>query len=207
MAVELIIFDCDGVLIDSEVLACRIEAEELTRAGYQITVDEVATRFTGIPSAAMYEILGREQGRPVSAELAHRTRMRIHEAVATEVEAVPGVHEVLQDISHDVCVASTSSLEYLAIALGRVDLHDRFAPNIFSGQQVERGKPAPDLFLFAAAEMGTAPEHCLVIEDSIAGVTGGGHSVDGHGRRLADAGAEQVFDDMTHLPSLLRDFG
>ncbi len=219
MTVELIIFDCDGVLIDSEVIACRIEAEELGRAGYPVTVDEIASRFTGIPSAAMYETIGREHDRPVPVELGGRIRALIHEAVANELEAVPGVHDTLAAISHEVCVASTSSLDYLAIALGRVALHDRFAPNIFSGQQVKRPKSAPDLFLFAASEMGVGPERCLVIEDSVAGVTGGrdagmrvlgftggGHCVDGHAARLTDAGAERVFDDMSRLPTMLSDY-
>ncbi len=216
MPLKLIIFDCDGVLIDSEIIACRITAEELTRHGFLFTQEEIAERFLGIPSAPMYATIEKEVGRTVPDDLRSRVRSRIRQLVADELEAVPGVHETLDKISHDVCVASSSGLDYLKIALSRVVLYDRLSPHIFSAQQVARGKPAPDLFLYAAREMGVANEDCLVIEDSIAGVTagltagmrvigfaGGSHCLRGHGDRLCAHGAERTIDVMTDLPGII----
>lgn len=216
MPLKLIIFDCDGVLIDSEIIACRITAEELTRHGFLFTQEEIADRFLGIPSAPMYATIEKEYGRTVPDDLRSRVRSRIRQLVADELEAVPGVHETLDRISHNVCVASSSGLDYLKIALSRVLLYDRLSPHIFSAQQVARGKPAPDLFLYAAREMGVANEDCLVIEDSIAGVTaglaagmrvfgfaGGSHCPRGHGDRLCAHGAERTIDVMTDLPGII----
>jgi len=218
MALKLIIFDCDGVLVDSEVIACRIEAEELARNGFPYGEEEIARRFCGIPVPAMYAMMEAETGLPVPDDLRGLIRERVREAIGTELAAIPGVHEALAGVRQPVCVASSSSLDYLARVLGQVGLHQRFHPHVFSAQQVAQGKPAPDLFLFAASRMEVSPSECLVIEDSVAGVqaaraagmrafgfTGGGHCRSGHAARLSAEGAEQIQAEMAGLSALLTD--
>jgi HAD superfamily hydrolase (TIGR01509 family) len=217
MPVDLVIFDCDGVLIDSEVIAIRLEAEELRGLGYAYDAVEIARRFSGIPGRAMYALMEAETGIPIPPEVRQRISRRMREAIVTELQAIPGVHAALDGIAHPVCVASSSGLDYLEQALGLVRLWPRFNPHVFSAQQVARGKPAPDLFLFAAGRMGVAPEACLVVEDSAAGVQaalaagmrvvgfhGGGHCPPGHDARLAGEGAHMTLADMRLLPDLLR---
>lgn len=217
MAIGLIIFDCDGVLIDSEIIACRIEAEELARHGFPYDEEELAGRFCGIPVPAMYAMMEAETGLAVPEELRLTIRQRIHQAIARDLAAVPGVHEALASIREPACVASSSGLDYLEKALTLVDLYDRFHPHVFSAQQVAHGKPAPDLFLYAASRLGIDPSDCLVVEDSVAGVqagraagmrvlgfTGGGHCREGHAERLTSAGAQAVLAEMSGLSALLR---
>ena len=217
MPIELVIFDCDGVLIDSEVICCRIEAEELRGLGYDYDPAEIARRFSGIPGAAMYPMMEAESGIPIPAKVRGRVSRRIREAIVTELAAVPGAHEALAEIAGPVCVASSSGLDYLEQALGLVGLWRRFQPHVFSAQQVGRGKPAPDVFLFAAERMVARPEACIVIEDSPAGVqaglaagmrvigfSGAGHCQPGHAERLAGEGAHATLDDLRLLPDLLR---
>jgi HAD superfamily hydrolase (TIGR01509 family) len=204
------------VLIDSEIIVCRIEAEELARIGYPYDAAEIARRYLGIPGAATYAMMEAHIGIPVPEDVRQRVRTRIREAIVTELRAVAGVHEAVSAVPHPVCVASSSGLDYLEQALGLVRLWPHFHPHVFSAQQVKRGKPAPDLFLFAAERMGAAPEACLVIEDSAAGVeagvaagmrvlgfTGGGHCPPGHDVRLRAAGAHDVFADMRLLSALI----
>ena len=214
--IELVIFDCDGVLIDSELIGCRVEAEELTRAGLRITLDEILERFTGVTSKETFRTLEREQGRRLPADFAQRVGAAIRAAFERELAAIAGIHAALERIELPVCVASSSSPARLEHSLKVVRLFERFTPHIFSAHAVGRGKPAPDLFLHAAQRMMTPPARCLVVEDSIAGVqagvaagmpvlgfTGGSHCSPGHAERLRDAGAEQAFADMTLLPGML----
>jgi HAD superfamily hydrolase (TIGR01509 family) len=214
--IELLIFDCDGVLIDSELIGCRIEALELTRAGLRITLEEILERFTGVTSMETFGTLEREQGQRLPADFAQRVGAAIRVAFERELAAIAGIHAALERIELPVCVASSSSPARLEHSLKLVRLLERFAPHIFSAHTVGRGKPAPDLFLHAAERMATPPARCLVIEDSITGVqagvaagmrvlgfTGGSHCSPGHAERLRDAGAEQTFADMTLLPALL----
>ena len=214
----LVVFDCDGVLVDSEIIACRVDAQELNRVGFPITVEEVAERFCGVVAKEMYAILQEEHGRPLPDGFQDRVQRLIHEAFETELKAIDGVHETLQRIDGPICVASSSGPEWLERSLTITALRDRFMPHIFSAHFVERGKPAPDIFLYAAAQMGGVdPADCVVIEDSISGVragvaagmrvlgfTGGGHCASGHGDRLRAEGAALVFDDMAALPEILR---
>jgi HAD superfamily hydrolase (TIGR01509 family) len=212
----LVIFDCDGVLIDSEVIGCRIEAEALTRAGLEITLAEILDRFTGVTSKETFRTLERERGRRLPADFAPRVGAAIRAAFERELVAIAGVHAALERIKLPVCVASSSSPARLEHSLRVTRLLERFAPRIFSAAAVARGKPAPDLFLHAAERMATPPARCLVIEDSIPGVqagvaagmrvlgfTGGSHCAPGHALRLRAAGAEQTFADMSLLPGML----
>jgi HAD superfamily hydrolase (TIGR01509 family) len=214
--VDLLIFDCDGVLIDSEVIGCRIEAEALTGAGLRITLEEILDRFTGVTSKETFRTLQREQGRRLPADFAQRVGAAIRAAFERELMAIAGIHAALERIHLPVCVASSSSPARLEHSLRVTRLFERFTPQIFSAMAVDRGKPAPDLFLYAAERMATLPARCLVIEDSIAGVqagvaagmrvlgfTGGSHCAPDHAERIRSAGAERTFADMTLLPALL----
>ena len=217
----LIIFDCDGVVIDSEIIACRVEAEELTRIGYPIDAAAVAERFMGRPTPVMLATVEAELGRPLPPDYEATVRRHKFAAYSRELRAMPGIREALDRLGDlPACVASSSKPETLEHALGLTGLYGRFAPRIYSTVLVERGKPAPDLFLYAARECGVAPGRCVVIEDSLPGVqagcaagmtvvgfTGGSHIGPGHGERLRGAGAGAVFRDMAELPELIRRFG
>lgn len=213
---DLVIFDCDGVLIDSESIACRVDAECLTEIGFPTVADDVRSRYVGIGAAAMFADLEARHGRPLPADFSAMIHDRLERAFESELQAMAGIADVVDAIPCPVCVASSSSPARLRHSLTLVGLHDRFAPNIFSGTQVPNGKPAPDLFLFAAARMGVAPAHCLVVEDSLAGVqaavaagmrvvgfTAGDHCGAGHGARLLETGAFAVAVDSRELASLL----
>lgn len=212
----LVIFDCDGVLVDSELMVARAHARALAAAGMPIGEAEVMRRFTGTADPEMYAILEAERGEPFPDAYHPDLKARIAESYRTELRAIDGVVEVLDAIRGPVCVASSAGPEKLRLGLEVTGLHDRFAPHIFSAAQVARGKPAPDLFLLAARTMGFAPADCLVIEDSIPGVqagraagmrvigfTGGGHCGPGHGERLLAEGAERVVGRMGELKALL----
>jgi HAD superfamily hydrolase (TIGR01509 family) len=213
---DLIIFDCDGVLVDSEVISCRVHADVLTRHGYPITAEQVHQRFLGRSARDAAIEVERELGRPLAETYDLERRTTLLEALADTVEALPHLHETLDAIDARICVASSAAHEKIFTTLSRVGLYQRFAPNIFSGTQVRFGKPAPDLFLFAAGQMAATPQRCVVVEDSIAGITGalaagmtvlgfhgGSHCRPGDAKALRAAGALLTFDDMRQLPDLI----
>lgn len=212
----LVIFDCDGVLVDSEVIACRTDAACLAAFGIAISAEEIMGRYVGISLAGMLADLSQRFGRPLPPDLADTLRRRTLAAFDAELTAIPGVMEALTSVQVPVCVASSSEPARIRHSLALVGLLERFEPHIFSAVQVERGKPAPDLFRFAAERMGVPAGECVVIEDSIAGVqaaraagmrvfgfTGGSHCRPGDDGRLRAAGADAVFADMRDLPGLL----
>jgi HAD superfamily hydrolase (TIGR01509 family) len=213
---RLVIFDCDGVLIDSEMIACRADAALLSELGFATTVEDVLDRYVGLSARVMIADIEARHSRPLPADFAQRLRARIEAAFERELAPMAGVEALLAALTVPRCVASSSSLPRLAHALALVGLDGHFAPHIFSTTQVERGKPAPDLFLFAARAMGSAPSDCLVVEDSVAGVqagvaagmrvigfAGGSHCRDGHAARLAAAGAATIAGSMRELAPLL----
>ena len=170
--IELVVFDCDGVLVDSERLAVRIESQLLGELGWPLTEDEVLDRFVGRSDAHMIAQIEAQLGRPVP-EFTEQYLARLHAAIDAELDAVPGVDDALDrldELGLATCVASSGTHEKMARTLGRTGLWDRFEDRIFSATQVEHGKPAPDLFLFAASQMGVDPAACMVVEDSRAGV-------------------------------------
>ncbi len=216
MRPKLVIFDCDGVLIDSEVIACRMMAEALTQEGYPITFAEMANRFVGLSAKTRQAHIEQELGRSLPADFEANAQRSLQAAFAGELLAIAGIEDALNALKMPVCVASSSSSARLDYALGLVGLRDRFAPWIFSAELVTNGKPAPDLFLFAAQQMQAEPGDCLVVEDSLAGVQagaaagmpvlgfcGGGHCTPTHATRLLNAGATAVFSDMASLPRLV----
>jgi len=217
---DLIIFDCDGVLVDSEVISCRAHAETLTRHGYPITADQVFDRFLGHSMRKATLEIEAELGRPLPEDFQAQVYAEIFRLFAASLEATPHIEAALATIVMPVCVASSGPPEKISTSLNHVGLYARFAPNIFSAVQVSNGKPAPDLFLFAAEQMKTMPDRCLVIEDSVAGVTaaqaagmvvfgyhGGSHCRPDTADTLRAAGATVTFDDMRQLPHLIGRIG
>ncbi len=214
---EAVVFDCDGVLIDSEMIAARASADELTRLGFPITVEQCIQRFTGRPDREMKAELEEEFGRPIPKAYDENVHARISEAYVTELKILPGLKDALATITEPICVASSSMPDKIRLGLESVGIYDRFAPNIVSASMVARGKPEPDVFIFAAGWLRVSPKRCLVIEDSVAGVRaavragmmvlgfgGGSHFGPGDKARLLEAGAFQVIDSMDALPGVLR---
>jgi HAD superfamily hydrolase (TIGR01509 family) len=212
---DLVIFDCDGVLIDSELLSIRVDRECLAESGIELSVDEICERYTGISFAAMVADLEARHG-PLPADFSDRHRRRLWPLFDRELQAIPGVTDILDSLTCKICIASSGRPERLKHALSLVGLYDRFRPHIFSATEVRRGKPAPDLFLHAATKMGVGPERCVVVEDSMPGViaagaagmtvigfVGASHCRPGDAARLAAHGAIEVIDDMAQLLSAL----
>ena len=215
-APELLIFDCDGVLVDSEILVCTAVSEELTRLGYPITPQDVVRRFAGRPERDILAEVAGDWGRPVPPAYFTAMKSRVNHAFENDLQAIAGTHEVLTSLTLPKVVASSSAPAKLEQGLRFVKLHHFFAPDILSVHRVAHGKPAPDVFIYAAGWMHTPVPACLVLEDSEPGVraaraagmrvwgfTGGSHCVPGHGDRLLAAGAERVLGHMRELPSAL----
>ncbi len=206
----LVIFDCDGVLVDSEPIANRIFAEMLAEVGLPIGYEETVRTFVGRSMPACVEIASERLGRPLPDGFVDELRRRTTEAFRRELRPVPGVEAALDAICAPVCVASSGEHTKIRTTLGITGLLGRFDGRIFSAADVARPKPCPDLFLHAAATLGVAPARCVVVEDTaigtIAGVSAGmrvlGYAGVSDPTALAAAGAE-VFRDMAELPALL----
>jgi HAD superfamily hydrolase (TIGR01509 family) len=210
---ELVIFDCDGVLVDSEPIINRAHAELLTTCGYQITEQDLVERFCGMSDAEMLVIIERDWGRALPLSYAKRVGVMIEKGFSQSLAAIEGVAEALDALRLPICVASSSAPEQIRRKLELTGLLDRFGQNnLFSAAMVARGKPAPDLFLYAAQRLGAQPSRCLVVEDSPAGIEavcaagmtaigfcGGSHCGPEHGSRLQACGAALVIDDMHEL--------
>lgn len=214
--IGLIIFDCDGVLVDSEELSSRLLAKALTDQGYRVTPEDCRVRYTGISMRSVIEMVEADWGRKLPADFEERVREHDIEVFGRELKAIPRMADALTRISLPVCVASSGAPEKIHHSLTVTELLDFFAPHLFSAHMVERGKPAPDVFLLAAEKMGVASANCCVVEDSEAGVTGaraagmrvlgftgGSHTRPGDEDGLKRAGADIVFDDMAQLPGLV----
>jgi HAD superfamily hydrolase (TIGR01509 family) len=215
---SVLIFDCDGVLIDSEVIGCRAEAACLADIGIAISANELIDRYIGVSLPAMLTELQARLGEALPAlppDFADTMR-RAAAAFEAELRPMPGIVDLLEALPHRRCVASGSAPERLQHTLSLTGLLPYFEPHIFSATQVAHGKPAPDLFLFSAQQMRVTAADCIVIEDSVPGVqaavaagmrvigfSGGSHCRSGHAERLRAAGARGVCDDLRHLPALL----
>jgi HAD superfamily hydrolase (TIGR01509 family) len=170
---ELVIFDNDGVLVDSEPIANQVLADLLTGYGRPTTFEDSVNTYLGGTLQHVREIVEPGLGRPLPADFEDSYHERLFARIRTELTAVPGVREALDELELPVCVASSGAHPRIEMTLKTVGLYDRFAGHIFSADDVARGKPFPDLFLYAAEQRGTAPDRCLVIEDSPYGVTAG----------------------------------
>ncbi len=206
------IFDCDGVLVDSEPLANAVLHAELVRLGATLSVEESTALFTGLSLPSCLAIIEERLGRPPPEDFLSRLRAGVVAAFRRELAPVNGVENVLRGLTTRFCVASSGSHEKIRFSLGLTGLDAFFDPQrIFSAEDVSRGKPAPDLFLHAAAAMGVPAGQCVVVEDSrpgvvaarSAGMTVLGFAARGEGHQLLQAGADAVFSTMDALPSLL----
>jgi len=206
---DLIIFDCDGVLVDSEVLSCRCLCEVLATYDIKLELNEALELFLGRSTAAVLQHYNK-QGRLLPDEFRSDLKARVLQAFQSSLQAIPGVGSLLSSLHFPYCVASSSDLDRVSYSLTLTDLARHFSDRIYTSQMVARGKPAPDLFLYAAANMHAKPARVLVIEDSVSGVTaakaagmkvwgfaGGSHYESRDGRAiLYEAGADRVFDRM-----------
>lgn len=214
MSFDLIIWDCDGCLVDSEGIANRVAAEILTELGYPITPAQAVERFAGKSQAFVFRSIEEETGRPFADRFPYAEEKRRREKAFEEgLKVAPHLFETLASMTLPMCVASGSLSERLYATLKLAGLYDRFEGRIFSAAQVVNGKPAPDLFLFAAKQMKAAPERCLVIEDSVSGVQAAkaaGMTVFGYmgcshvtpvwRTDVQGAGADLLFEDLRTLP-------
>ncbi|MFJ8842356.1 HAD family hydrolase [Streptomyces cyaneofuscatus] len=210
--IELVIFDCDGVLVDSERIAVRIDALVLAQLGWRLTEAEIVDRFMGRSSQAMTKDIEAHLGRSLPADWEEEFAHLYRDALAAELTPVPGVVDALDALAHlPTCVASSGSHDKMRFTLGITGLHQRFEGRIFSATEVEHGKPAPDLFLHAAQRMGVRPEACAVVEDSQYGLqaarAAGMHAFAYAGGMTPPHHLEGpgtiIFDDMRALPGLL----
>ncbi|MBL1108855.1 HAD family hydrolase [Streptomyces sp. 5-8] len=211
--IELVIFDCDGVLVDSERIAVRVQVALGAELGWPLTEDEVVARFIGRSHAAIREQVTERLGQATAAVWAERFERLHRDAVDTGLTPVAGLPEALDEITLPTCVASSGTHEKMRHTLGRTGLYERFEGRIHSSTEVARGKPAPDLFLYAAERMGVAPAACVVVEDSRPGVQAAraaGMRALGYAGGLTPAERLEgpdtvVFHDMRKLPTLLRE--
>jgi HAD superfamily hydrolase (TIGR01509 family) len=213
VAVELVIFDCDGVLIDSERLAVKVDVLALRELGWPLSEAQVIERFVGRSDRDTRAAIEAHLGRTLPDGWQQTINARYHEAFAAELAPVAGVREALDRITLPTCVASSGTHQHLRYTLRLTGLYERFAGRIFSAEDVANGKPAPDLFLHAAASMSARPGACVVVEDSRSGV----EAARAAGMRvlafaggltpsdLLDGANTTVFADMRQLPRLLAD--
>ncbi len=214
--IDLIIFDNDGVLVDSEIIAAEVESALLTEAGYPISAEEMGERFAGMIWRNILLAVEQEAAIPLSASLIDKSEKLLDERLARDVEIIPGVRQALARITQPRCICSNSTTSRLNAMLTHVGLKPYFEGHIYSARDLgeDRVKPRPDIFLHAAKEMNVAPSRCLVIEDSVHGVrgavaagmrvigfTGASHTYPSHADRLTDAGAETVISRMHQLPA------
>jgi HAD superfamily hydrolase (TIGR01509 family) len=210
--IRAVIFDCDGVLVDSEVLIHAIELAALAELGMHYESAPFKARFLGMSNPDYYAALDADAmerlGRPIRHLMQSAMKERVRKVFDEELQAVPGAREAVAALRLPRAVASSSGMEALDYKLKKLKLWDAFAPHIYSAEHVARAKPAPDLFLHAAAQLNIAPADCLVIEDSVNGVkaglaagmtvwgfSGGGHMDDALSARLAGAGAHRLVAD------------
>lgn len=213
----LVIFDCDGVLVDSEPLAIEVLCETLREHGIEVPLAAAYRDFLGRSLASVCAALRADYGLDITPDELAGMRHALYARYRADLAPMPGIGAALDRIETRICVASSSQPERIRLSLALTGLLERFAPHIFSAAMVENGKPAPDLFLFAAREMGVAPGRCVVIEDSPAGIaaakaagmtvfafTGGSHAGPANlAAFVSQLSADAIFNDMQMLPDLL----
>lgn len=210
---ELVIFDCDGVLVDSELLSCQCLAEMLSRHGVVTDREDAMRRFLGRSASAVADHFLATTGRPLPPSFADELQAALTDVFRADLQVFPWVREFLATYDGVYCLASSSHPERLAMTLSVTGLDRYFTGRAFTAAMVRHGKPAPDLFQFAARKMSAKPKNILVIEDSVNGVlagkaagmtvwgfVGGSHHKDGAGAaRLTEAGADRIFHSFEEL--------
>lgn len=217
--IDLIIFDCDGVLADSEIISARVLVRQVAAHGVVFDETYVYTHFVGKSFPVVAGIIRAEFDVDLPKTFEASYRAALLTAFATELRPTEGLYQMLDRLETRCCVATSSSPPRVARTLEVLALTDRFGPHVFTASQVEHGKPAPDLFLFAARQMGADPARCLVIEDSPSGVqaglaagmqvwryVGGGHFHDREAARQATPAGVPVFDNWAQLPQMGQGF-
>ena len=212
----LLIFDCDGVLVDSEVIALDVLAQMLSELGQPMTIVECRERFMGKSASDVFAEAEDMLGRPIAQDISLRMKALLFKRLKRELKPVPDVGKVIARLPYEVCVASSSLPDRISLSLAVTGLSPLFAGRVFSSADVRRGKPAPDLFLYAAANVGVTPEDTIVIEDSLAGVTaamragmgvigfaGASHGDSALTAGLKAAGASEVLNKMVDLPEAI----
>lgn len=217
--IELVIFDCDGVLVDSEYLSSLIVSELLTKAGHAISASEVSERYSGLIMLDILKRLEKQTNSYFSLNIAQEMHKEFAARMVSELQAIKGAHKAVAELTIPYCIGSNSSSENLTAMLKLLDLYSLFEGRAFSAQDVgtKRVKPDPNVFLFAAETFNVKPEHCLVIEDSVHGIaaakaanmrivgfTGGSHSYSAHNNILVESGAETVYSDHQELPLIIQ---
>lgn len=208
---ELLILDCDGVVVDSEPITMRVLVEMLNELGAFIEPEEANRRFIGTTFDRTCELIEDLLGAPMPRDFVRSYRDRSFAALEAELKPVQGIEAALDRIAIPYCIASNGPHVKMRKTLGVTALLPRFEGRMFSSADVERGKPFPDLFLFAARHFGVPADACLVIEDSASGIAAAhaaGMSVYGFAARTPDeallaAGAHKVFSQMAELPGLV----
>jgi len=215
---DLVIFDCDGVLVDSEIIAARIDSELITKAGFPIEPEEVAERFAGLTFPDILMEIERVSSVPLQASLIEEERKLLDRRLEREVRAIDGARDAVARIAAPRCICSNSTPERLEMMLTRTGLKPLFGDRVYSSRAIPGGKPkpAPDVFLFAARAMEADPEKTFVIEDSVHGThgakaagmrvigfTGASHTWPGHADSLTEAGAETVIRRLADLEPVL----
>ena len=216
MKFEAVLFDCDGVLVDSEPITNRVLREMLGELGWQLTQDECMRQFVGKSLKEELAIIAVETGRPVDDAWLSGFQLRRNAALMAELTPIPNIHEAVHHIHahHDARIACASGADRVKVEmqLRRVGLMDYFDGRIFSGYETPRSKPFPDVYLAAARALKVDSRRCAVVEDTVTGVAAGvaaGATVfaylpQGDGSALRAAGAVEVFSDMVDLPLLMR---
>ena len=207
----LVIFDCDGVLVDSEPISVQIDVEMFAEVGMTVSEQQIIERFVGRSPEVLARAVEEQLGHRPPDGWEERGERRLRRAFEAELQPVAGIREALERISLPMCVASSSPPPRLRFKLELTGLYERFAGRIFSAAEVANGKPAPDLFLHAARQMGVDPAACVVVEDSRYGVLAAraaGMDVLAYAGGLTPADVlagprTVVFDDMRSLPELL----
>ncbi|MGC4027031.1 MAG: HAD-IA family hydrolase [Mesorhizobium sp.] len=214
---DLVIFDCDGVLINSEIIAARVEAEVLTEAGYEISPEEIAALYSGLNFSEILLRVEKVAQIPLQASLIDRADAIIDKQLK-DVRAIDGVAQAVAAVKVPRCICSNSTAERLKMTLGLTGLDRFFVNHVYSALAIPDGKPkpAPDVFLYAAGQMKANPANTFVVEDSVHGIhgaksagmrvigfTGGAHSYPGHSDILTEAGAETVINRWRDLAPVL----
>ncbi|WP_137156504.1 HAD family hydrolase [Rhizobium sp. FKL33] len=215
---DLILFDCDGVLVDSEIIAAEVESKLLRDHGFEITAEEMCIRFAGLDWKNILLTVEKEADLPLSASLIDKSEALLDRALSIRVKMIDGVRTALSRLTEQRCICSNSSSKRLDMMLTKVGLKPYFEGHVYSAKDLgpDRTKPKPDIYLHGAKQFNADPARCLVIEDSVHGVhaaraagmrvigfTGGSHTYPTHADRLTDAGAETVISRMTELPQMV----
>src|ERR1039458_8843895 len=208
---DLVIFDCDGVLVDSERITNQVFCSMLNDLGLSVSLNDMFERFVGLSMPQCMDIITTMHGAPPPQTFVEELRQRAAVALKEQIVPIVGVREVLNSLRIPFCVASSGDHEKICLTLGATGLLSYFTGKIFSVVDVERPKPAPDVFVFAARQLGVAPAACAVVEDTPTGVRAAiaagmyvfGFAANTPAHRLRDAGAQCTFSDMRHLPRLL----